>query len=216
MKESVHVQSPQLDESRWFAEEVQPHEPALRAYLRGRFPTLRDVDDLVHDAYLRLMSIRSTDRVGHTKAYLFITARNAALDRFRRDKVVPVIGISELAEQAMIEERPDAAELASRDQELEMLSEAIRSLPERCRLIFSMRKLLGLSHREIAKRLSISERTVNAQIAIGVARCRYYFRLRGDGDGCRYHGTHTMSAAGWPPTAARGVYPAEHFHQKTA
>lgn len=32
---------------RWFANEVQPHEPALRAYLRNSFPVVRDVDDVV-------------------------------------------------------------------------------------------------------------------------------------------------------------------------
>lgn len=35
------------DHTRWFFEEVQPHEPKLRAYLRHRFPTLTDVDDIV-------------------------------------------------------------------------------------------------------------------------------------------------------------------------
>ena len=39
--------SPKADSARWFAEEVQPHEPALRAYLRGSFPKIDDVDDLV-------------------------------------------------------------------------------------------------------------------------------------------------------------------------
>lgn len=36
--------------SRWFATEVQPHRPALRAWLLARFPTLPDVDDIVQES----------------------------------------------------------------------------------------------------------------------------------------------------------------------
>ena len=40
--------SPQPSPStRWFVEEVQPHEPALRVWLRARFPSIHDPDDLV-------------------------------------------------------------------------------------------------------------------------------------------------------------------------
>lgn len=44
---------PHIDPTRWFIDEVQPHEPALRAYLRGRFPSLHDVDDPVREAHAR-------------------------------------------------------------------------------------------------------------------------------------------------------------------
>ena len=48
---------PPLDteQSRWFALEVQPHEPALRAYLRSRFPLLQDFDDVIQETYTRLL-----------------------------------------------------------------------------------------------------------------------------------------------------------------
>src|SRR5258706_7278593 len=41
--------------SRWFAEEVQPHESSLRSYLRAVFPLLPDIDDLVQESYARLI-----------------------------------------------------------------------------------------------------------------------------------------------------------------
>jgi RNA polymerase sigma-70 factor (ECF subfamily) len=37
-------ENPEL--ARWFAEEIQPHESALRGFLHARFPTLVDIDDL--------------------------------------------------------------------------------------------------------------------------------------------------------------------------
>ncbi len=166
------VSPPNADQTRWFIEEVHPHEPALRAYLHGSFPTLRDIDDLVQEAYARLIRARNAGPVGHPKAYLFATARNAALDLFRRGKIVSIDGLAEIDQLSVLEEGPDAAERASHDQEIEILTDAIRGLPDRCRQILTMRRLEGLSHREIATALGISEHTVNAQLAIGVLRCR--------------------------------------------
>ena len=43
----------------------------------------------------------------------------------------------------------------------------------------TLRKIYGLSHRDIAQQLEISEHTVNAQLAIGVLRLRTYLRAHG-------------------------------------
>ena len=172
---------PQSDaeQSRWFSEEVHPHEPALRAYLHGCFPTLQDIDDLVQEAYARLIRAHNAGQVGHPRAYLFATARNAALDLFRRGKIVSIEALADIERLSVLDGGPDAAEQASHDQEIEILHEAIRLLPDRCRQILTRRRLRGQSHREIAEALGISEHTVNAQLAIGVLRCRQYLRARG-------------------------------------
>lgn len=160
-------------------EHVQPHEPALRAYLRDRFPMLRDVDDMVQESYARLFRERSLERIEHTKAYLFAVARNVALDLLRRRQIVSMESMREMEYLQIEEEAPNAAEKASNAQELELLREAITLLPDRCREILRMRKIEGLSHRQIAMRLGISESTVNNQLTIGLLRCRDYFRTRG-------------------------------------
>ena len=56
---------------------------------------------------------------------------------------------------------------------------AIQALPARCRQVMTLRKIYGLSHRDIAQQLGISEHTVNAQLAIGVLRLRTYLRAHG-------------------------------------
>lgn len=167
------------EQARWFASEVQPHEDALRSYLRDRFPTLLDVDDLIQDSYVRMMRARGAGTVTQPKAFLFATARNLALDLFRRRQVVSFEALEHLDDSFVIEESPNAAEAASHAQELEILSQAIATLPDRCRDIFTRRRIKGESHREIARQLGISEHTVNAQLAIAVLRCRAYLRARG-------------------------------------
>jgi RNA polymerase sigma-70 factor (ECF subfamily) len=167
------------EQSRWFAEEVKPHESSLRAHLRNVFPSLPDIDDLVQEAYIRLIRARETGRVTYIKAYLFTTARNVALDIFRRRKVVSIESIADPARLSAAEEGPGVAEAVSRQQELDLLAESIRSLPERCRQVLTLRLLYGLSQREIALELNISPHTVKAQLAKGMRRCTEYFAARG-------------------------------------
>ena len=53
---------PPPEQSSWFYETVQPHEPALRAYLLKRFPALPDHDDVIQEAYLRMLRMRDQVR----------------------------------------------------------------------------------------------------------------------------------------------------------
>jgi RNA polymerase sigma factor (sigma-70 family) len=168
------------EQARWFAQEVQPHESALRSWLRRLFPSLPDVDDIVQETYVRLIRAKSRDKVDHSKAYLFTTARNLVLDLFRRKRIVSIEGVADLDRLSVLDDGPGIAESVSRQQELDMLAEAVRGLPDRCRQVLTLRLLYGLSHKEIAAELRISEHTVKAQLAKGMRRCAQYFDDHGD------------------------------------
>jgi len=167
------------DQDRWLAEEVLPHEPALRAYLHSHFPGVRDVDDIVQESYLRLLEMRQRHEIVSPRAYLFTTARNAALSILRRPRIFSDEPVTELTGSPVLDSGPDAAEMASQQQEIAMLMNAIDALPPRCREIFILRKLQNLPQKEIAARLGLSEQTVQVQIARGAAKCTAYLRERG-------------------------------------
>jgi RNA polymerase sigma-70 factor (ECF subfamily) len=170
---------PHTDQSRWFAESVRPHEAELRAFLRRHFPTLTDVDDLVQETYVRLIRAQAAGEIAEPRAYMFTTARNAAFDLFRKRRPVSVEELGKNEWLNVVEEKPDAAEAASRRQEIALLTEAIGALPPRCRDVVTLRRLHGLSYREIAARLGIAEKTVNAHLALGLVRCRQFLAVRG-------------------------------------
>jgi len=176
---STSEPSSSSEHARWFEEEVQPHEPALRAWLRARFPSLWDVDDLIQETYERLFRAKRAGKIAQARPYLFAVARNAAASIYRRRKIIAIESVAEIEDFGVAEDKADAAETASREQELSMLAEAISGLPKRCRQVLTLRKLHGLSHREIAQKLGISENTVNAQAALGVLRCRDYLESKG-------------------------------------
>lgn len=169
------------DQSRWFAEEVLPHEQPLRSYLRQSLPTLADVDDLVQDCFARMMRARTTGTVRAPKPLLFAIARNAVRDFIQRKGRAELIPITEIVEGAVLAEGSDVVETVCRQQELALLAEAIRSLPERCREVLLLRKIKGLSQREIAALLGIAEHTVEALAAKGTRRCAEFLRSRGIG-----------------------------------
>lgn len=175
---ALSPQSPS-EQARWFAEEIQPHEPSLRSYLRAHFPLLPDVDDVVQESYARLIRARAAGRIAHARAFLFTTARNAALDFFRRRKIVSFEPVGDLSVLSVISDEPDAAETVNRRQELELLAQAIRELPDRCREVLTLRLVYGRSHKEIGADLGISEFTVRAHLARGMQRCARFFEARG-------------------------------------
>jgi RNA polymerase sigma-70 factor (ECF subfamily) len=143
------------------------------------FPSLPDVDDIVQESYARLIRARGAGKVGYARAYLFTTARNFALDLFRRSRAVAIEPVADVGELSVWEAGDGVAESVSRQQELDLLADAVRVLPDRCRQVMTLRLLYGLSHKEIAAELALSPHTVKAQLAKGMRRCAEYFEVRG-------------------------------------
>lgn len=170
---------PDPDQARWFADEVRPHEEALRAYLQARFANLGDVDDIVQETYTRLLRAHEAGAIRSTKALLFTTARNAALDAFRRRRVRPAEPLTPEHAARVLADTPDAAETASHRQELDILAEAVAALPPQCREVMLRRYRDGAPCREIAAQLNLSPETIKVHLARGLRRCAEYFAERG-------------------------------------
>lgn len=170
--------APVADQTRWFAEEVHRHDASLKAYLRGAFPAVNDVEDVVQESYLRVWKTRTATPISSARAFLFTVARHLALDWLRRERRSPITPVKELGELFALDHAPDAREAASKAQDAEFLVDAIESLPPRCREIFILYHVEGLAQREIATRLGLSENTVAVQSTRGLQRCEEFVRRR--------------------------------------
>lgn len=168
------------EQTRWFAEEVHRHDSSLRSYLNHSFPTVReDVDDVVQESYLRMWKVRAAQPIHSAKAFLFRVARNIALDRIRHHQASPIDNVSHLEGLSVLEDKPNAAEDVSRRERIRLLADAIADLPTRCRETFILHKIKGLSRKEVAAQLRLSDRTVGVQTERACKRCAEYLRKRG-------------------------------------
>ena len=172
--------SDDTDQARWLVEQVLPYEPVLRAWLQGRFGAQVEIDDIVQDAYARLLRARAQGTVVSPKAFLFHAARNLALNHVRHRSYTHPAELTENEVSSVLDTGEGVPETVARAEDIQVLIRAIKSLPDRCRQVFTLRKIYGLSQKEIAARLGISENTVEVQGAIGIRKCAEYFQRYGD------------------------------------
>ncbi len=163
----------------WFQQEVRPHEQKLKSYLRGSFPAMRDVDDVVQESYLRIWKRQLRQPVQCAKNFLFRIAGNLAVDLLRREHRSLYEPITDQTAQSVMDERVSSSDFACSHQEIDLLLAAIEALPARCREVVILRKLHGLSQKEIAARLGITENTVQNQAMKGLQHCRQFLIERG-------------------------------------
>jgi RNA polymerase sigma-70 factor (ECF subfamily) len=166
------------EEFQWFAENLQPHEPAVRAYLASRFPWLQDQDDIVQESYSRVLRAQQNGPIKHARAFFFSTAHNAAIDLFRRKARHEHVAVTDLRELPVLEEAPGVGEIMDERQRHETLAEALASLPERCREVVRLRFQENLSYKEIAGRLGVTTDCVKVHLGRGIRRCAKFFASR--------------------------------------
>jgi len=156
---------------RWIVAHILPHEPELRSWLHRRLGALgnNDIDDLVQEAFARIWA---TDfaTVRNARAYLYATVRHLLAEYARRSRIVPIELLGEIDALNLISGEPGPERQVSARQELVRLRAIVAALPPQCRRVFELRKFEGLSYREIATKMGLSEKTVENHLGRALAR----------------------------------------------
>jgi RNA polymerase sigma factor (sigma-70 family) len=161
----------ELARYRWIAAHILPCEPELRGWLRRRLGALsaNDIDDLVQEAFARIWTADfSTIHNGRT--YLYATVRHLLAEYARRSRIVPIELLGEIDSLNIISDDPGPDRRVAARQELDRLRVIVAALPVQCRRVFELRKFECLSHRDIAQRMGISEKTVENHLTRALAR----------------------------------------------
>src|SRR5882757_9690050 len=156
---------------RWIAANILPHESELRGWLRRRLCAFgdNDVDDLVQEAFARIWAADfATIRNG--RAYLYATVRHLMAEYARRSRIVPIELLGEIDSLGIFSDEPGPEQRVSARQELDRLRQIVTELPVQCRRVFELRKFEGLSQREVALRMGLSEKTVENHLTRALAR----------------------------------------------
>lgn len=152
------------DRSRWLAAEILPHERMLRVWLaRSRVAGL-EIDDIVQETYATLAALQSVDHIRNPRNYLFQAARSIILRHVRRAQVVHFQSLPSVAEADFAHGDPSPEANAILRDQLRSADVLLETLPDRAREAFLMRRVHGLSQKEIAARMQLSENTVEKHI----------------------------------------------------
>lgn len=153
---------------RWFVDEVLPHEAILMSVIRRAGRNREEASDLRQEVYARVYESARAGRPDSALAFVLTTARNLLIDRARRAQVVSIEAIADLDDLPLHCDELTPERHASGRQDVQSLVTVIGQLPPRCREVIALRKLHGLSQREVASTLGIAEDTVEKQISKGM------------------------------------------------
>lgn len=163
----------------WFLRNVLPLEAELERFLYRHWHQTHEISDLRQEILTRLYKSALTQIPQNTRAMLYRVARNLLIDKIRRQKIVSMESVMDYERLDVLTDDAGPYETTSSRQELRLMQEALDSLPERTRNIVLLRRVHGLSQRETAKELKISEPTVERHIANGIRQLKDYFRTKG-------------------------------------
>jgi RNA polymerase sigma factor (sigma-70 family) len=152
----------------WFTREVLPLEAALTRFLQHNWRGQANVADILQDVYVRVIDAARKEFPKATAPFVFATARNLLVDRVRQEKIVPFEAVENLEALHVAADTPGPDEQVIAREELRRIQAALGQLHPRSREAFLMHHVEGLSRREIAARLGISEVTVNWYLNAGV------------------------------------------------
>jgi len=146
--------------------------PALCRYCLNLVGEKEIAEDIVLEKFIYIWENRN--RLGNSvslKSYLYTAVKHRSFDylkiKFGRASGIRPEDISEITINDNI---PDPAEILENKELGEILDKALAHLPEKCRIIFTMKKIGGFTNKEVANKLNISVKTVENQTTIALKR----------------------------------------------
>jgi len=141
----------------------------LKKLVRRLVGNKATAEDLVHQAFLKLIATAECGDLANCPAYLTCTARNLALNHLRNTSRRAEIDLPEAEFNAIADSRPSPEMTAILRCELRRVLQAVAGLPPRRREAFVLNKFEGLSYDQIAARQGVSRNTVITQIVAALA-----------------------------------------------
>jgi len=126
-------------------------------------------EDIVQNVFLNIWNKRDRIKIETSvKAYLHRSILNACYDFIAKSKKIVSLDNSDYIEDSS---EYTAHEIA-RNELQEKIETAIKNLPAKCQMIFSLSRFQGLSSQQIADELKVSKKTVDNQIGIALQKLR--------------------------------------------
>ena len=137
-------------------------------------------EEIVSDTFINIWRRRKNiGEIRNLKLYLYVSAKNITfnyLKKLQRENLTDLNAVEIELEDPFAD--PGAA-MITREMNLK-LKAAVNDLPPRCKLIFTLIKEDGLTYKQTAQLLNLSESTIENQVSIALKKIsgaiRYSFR----------------------------------------
>ena len=147
------------------------HESFLKRFLKRFLSRPQDIEDVVQDTYLKARCAEERQVISSPKAFLFRIARNEALKELRKKSRRITDYIEDLDEPEALYGGVSAEDEAIAKQRFGVFCQSVIEMTPKCRRVFLMCKVYGLSYKEIAAQLGISVSGVEKHVARGLEIC---------------------------------------------
>jgi RNA polymerase sigma factor (sigma-70 family) len=149
------------------------HRAALQSFFLRRIRSKADAADLAQEVYVRMLRISDPESIRNPVAYLYTVAsnlvkENSVLDRRYTSRV----SIDELPPHQQPETLPTFDDDLDAPRRLARLGSVLQQLRPKARAAVELRFTQGLSYREIAMHLGVSQQMAKKHVAQALAHCR--------------------------------------------
>lgn len=160
--------------------EFEASKTALRRYLGRFFRRPQDVDDLLQETFVRAYAAEARGPILMPRAYLFRVAKHVSLNEIARRKNSDTHSVEDFDDPDVVGSgnQPGVEQEVDGRRQLALFANAVAALPSQCRKVLVLKKIEGLSQREIAARLGIAESTVEKHLAKALLLTRDYMARR--------------------------------------
>ena len=127
-------------------------------------------EEIVADVFIRVWQKR--ERIAGIENliwYLYVATKHISLNYLRKERRQKHFDIDSVILPYYVIE-PSAVNNLAGAELLKQVTKVINNLPPRCRLIFKLIKEDGLSHKEVARLLNLSIKTVESQMGIALKK----------------------------------------------
>ncbi len=152
----------------WFRREVVPLEDSLMRYLRYNWRNEAEVSDLRQEVYVRVYEAAKKRTPEQPKQFVFATARNLLIDRMRQTRVIPLDASANFDVLDITGEAPGPDQIVMARDELRRVQSALAQIQPRWREAIVLGRIEGLSRKQIAQRMDVSEGTAAQYLTHGI------------------------------------------------
>ena len=144
---------------------------SLMRYASRYFRRSQEAEDVVQEAFVKVIQAQRHREIYSPKSYLFRTARNVSLAHINKkaysltDELTDILTESERLASKTMEEQYEVRE------NFEVFCRAVQQLPVKCRRVFVLCRVYGFSQKEVAERMGIGISAVESHLARATRRC---------------------------------------------